>query len=167
MKNMPSGIKPGIYEYKRIEGEYKNRIHLRLEKDGHGVLLINANQLYHFNPSAALMAFLILEKADENAAIKRLQSTFNVKKKQALADFIQFKTDFDHIISPADDTCPICDLNLDTFAPFSKHPSAPYRMDLALTYRCNNHCVHCYNESERAKNELSISQWKQVLNHVN
>jgi hypothetical protein len=56
MKNMPSGIKPGIYEYKRIEGEYKNRIHLRLEKDGHGVLLINANRLYHFNPSAALMA---------------------------------------------------------------------------------------------------------------
>jgi len=166
MKNMPLGIKPGTYEYKRTEGEYKNRIHLRLEKDGYGVLLINANQLYHFNPSASLMAFLILEEADDNAIIKRLQSVFNVKKKQALADFIQFKTDFDRIISPVDDPCPICDLNLETLAPFSKHPSAPYRMDLALTYRCNNHCVHCYNEPNRAKNELNIGQWKQVLNHV-
>ena len=26
--------------------------------------------------------------------------------------------------------------------------------------------MHCYNESDRAKNELSIAQWKQVLNHV-
>jgi len=57
MKNTPLGINPGIYEYKRSIGEYKNRIHLRLEKDGYGVLLINANQLFHFNPTAALMAF--------------------------------------------------------------------------------------------------------------
>ena len=166
MKNMPLGIKPGTREYKRAEGEYKNRIHLRLEKDGYGVLLINANQLYHFNPSAALMAFLILEEVDENVIIKQLRSTFNVNKKQALADFTQFKTDFNRIISPMDDPCPTCDLNLDTFAPFSKRPSAPYRMDIALTYRCNNYCVHCYNESERAKNELDITQWKQVLNRV-
>ena len=166
MKNMPLGIKPGTHEYKRAEGEYKNRIHLRLEKDGHGVLIINANQLYHFNQSAALMAFLILEEVDDNFVIKNLQSTFNVKKKQASADFIQFKTDFDRIISPNDDPCPICDQNLDTFTPFSKHPSAPYRIDLALTYRCNNNCVHCYNEFGRVKNELVIAQWKQVLDHI-
>ena len=36
-------------------------------------------------------------------------------------------------------------------------------MDLALTYRCNNRCVHCYNEAARAKNELTIGEWKQVL----
>ena len=99
MKSMPFGIKPGTHEYKRTEGEYKNRIHLRLEKDGYGVLLINANQLYHFNPSASLMAFLILEEADDDVVIKQLQSKFKVKKKQALADFNQFKTDFEHIIS--------------------------------------------------------------------
>ena len=166
MKNTPLGIKPGTYEYKRNVGEYKNRIHLRLEKDGYSVLLINANQLYYFNPSASLMAFLILEGLDDHIIIKRLQSTFNVKKNQALADLSEFKSDFNRIISPVDDPCPICDLNLETFAPFSKHPSAPYRMDLALTYRCNNHCVHCYNESGRAKNELDIGQWKQVLDHV-
>lgn len=166
VKNRPLGINPGIYEYKRTIGEFKNRIHLRLEEDGYGVLLINANQLFHFNPSAALMAFHILEEANENVIIKHLQSTFNVKRKQALEDFIQFKKDFDRIISPIDDICPICDLNLDTLAPFSKHPSAPYRMDIALTYRCNNHCVHCYNEANRAKNELDFVQWKKVLDHI-
>ena len=166
MKNMPLGINPGIYEYKRTIGEFKNRIHLRMEKDGYGVLLINANQLFHFNPSAALMAFYILEEANENVIIKQLQSIFNVKRKQALEDFIHFKEDFNRIISPMDDICPICDLNLDTLAPFSKHPSAPYRMDLALTYRCNNRCVHCYNDPSRAKQELSTDGWKKVLEIV-
>ena len=29
-------------------------------------------------------------------------------------------------------------------APFSKKITAPYRADLALTYECNNRCMHCY-----------------------
>ncbi|MCJ7626640.1 MAG: radical SAM protein, partial [Anaerolineaceae bacterium] len=163
---MQNKIDSGIIEYKMSIGEYKNRIHLRIEEDGHAVLLVNANQLYHFNPSAALMAHMILEKNEDSAVVKQLQSTFNVKKDQAFADFNQFKADLEGIISPLEDQCPICDLNLDTFAPFSRKPSAPYRMDLALTYRCNNTCVHCYNESDRLKRELDIDQWKKVLDRV-
>ena len=142
MKNMQNKIDSGIFEYTLSNGEFKKRIHLRVEEDGYGVLLINANQLFHFNPSATLMAHMILEKKKESEIIKQLQSTFDVKKDLALIDFNQFKTDLEHIISPLEDACPICDLNLETFAPFSKEPSAPYRMDLALTYRCNNKCIH-------------------------
>ena len=166
MKTMQNKINVGIFEYKLTIGEYKNRIHLRIEEDGHGVLLVNANQLYHFNPSAALMAHMVLDKEEDSTVIKQLQSTFHVKKEQALADYIQFKADLESIISPLDDACPICDLNLETFAPFSRKPSAPYRMDLALTYRCNNKCVHCYNESDRVKHELDAFQWKQMLDRV-
>ena len=39
---------------------------------------------------------------------------------------------------------------------------APYRMDMALTYRCQNKCDHCYNEP-RAMKELTVEQWKQVI----
>ena len=39
---------------------------------------------------------------------------------------------------------------------------APYRMDLALTYRCQNRCEHCYNEPRELK-ELTAEQWKQVI----
>ncbi|MCJ7625415.1 MAG: radical SAM protein, partial [Anaerolineaceae bacterium] len=163
---MQNKIDSGIFEYKLNIGEYKNRIHLRIEEDGHGVLLVNANQLYHFNPSAALMAHMVLEKEDDSAVVKQLQSTFHVKKDQALADFVQFKADLERIISPLDDFCPVCDLNLETFAPFSNKPSAPYRMDLALTYRCNNKCVHCYNESDRLKHELDVDQWEKILDRV-
>ena len=70
------------------------------------------------------------------------------------------------MVSPTDDPCPICDLDVETITPFSRQPSAPYRMDLALTYRCNNRCIHCYNETSRAQNELSTSEWKSVLDRV-
>jgi radical SAM protein with 4Fe4S-binding SPASM domain len=36
-------------------------------------------------------------------------------------------------------------------------------MDLALTYRCNNDCAHCYNARERNFPELSTQHWQQVL----
>ncbi|MCE1254573.1 MAG: radical SAM protein [Anaerolineae bacterium] len=57
-------------------------------------------------------------------------------------------------------------MDLETTAPFSQRPSAPYRMDLALTYRCNNNCAHCYNARSRQQPELDTRQWKQVLDKL-
>jgi radical SAM protein with 4Fe4S-binding SPASM domain len=39
-------------------------------------------------------------------------------------------------------------------------------MDLALTYRCNNDCAHCYNARERNFPELSTDQWKNILDEL-
>jgi radical SAM protein with 4Fe4S-binding SPASM domain len=50
--------------------------------------------------------------------------------------------------------------------PFSARPSAPYRMDLAVTYRCNNDCAHCYNARERNFPELSTEQWFQIIDQL-
>ena len=165
-KNTLPGIKPGNFTYLRQSGQAKKRIHLRVEADGSAVLLVNANRIYHFNSSAALMAHLLLEEVPDDQAIKHVTRIFPVKREQAAADFRAFKATFMPIISPEDDPCPICDLNLEILEPFSRHPSAPYRMDLALTYRCNNHCLHCYNEASRAQKEFSTEQWLAVLDKV-
>ena len=39
------------------------------------------------------------------------------------------------------------------------------KVDLELTYRCNFNCRHCYNVSD-FKNELSLSQWKNVMDQL-
>ena len=39
-------------------------------------------------------------------------------------------------------------------------------MDLALTYRCNNNCAHCYNARPRQQNELSTAEWKRILDKL-
>ena len=65
-----------------------------------------------------------------------------------------------------DGVCPVHDLMLDNQMPFSARPSAPYRMDLAVTYRCNNDCLHCYNDRPRDFAEMDTACWKRILDKV-
>jgi radical SAM protein with 4Fe4S-binding SPASM domain len=39
-------------------------------------------------------------------------------------------------------------------------------MDLALTYRCNNACSHCYNARSRSYPELETEEWFEILDHL-
>ncbi|MDI6770330.1 MAG: radical SAM protein [Anaerolineales bacterium] len=133
----------GLYHYTREDEHERSRIHLRLDADGHGTLIINANRVMHLNTTAALMAYLILEEVDEGQAIKTIQQKYRVSNAQARADYSSFIL---HLSSLFTGACPIHELELEVDAPFSARPSAPYRMDLALTYRCNNDCAHCYNQ---------------------
>ncbi len=160
-----SGPKPGVYHFLRQENGEKTRLHLRMDEDGKGFLLINASRVFHLNPSAMLMAYLILSKTAPDQAVATLQRTFTVSKSQAQADFDQFRDQFEALIHP-DGACPIHDLDLEIVAPFSARPSAPYRMDLALTYRCNNNCAHCYNARPRHYPELTTDQWKVIIDRL-
>lgn len=159
-------ISPGLYHYIRRAGENKKRVHLRVEADGNGVLVVNASQMMHLNLSATLMAKMIMDEVDDAQAVRVIKRKFNINKARALADYLTFKESLQHIISPIENACPICDLNLETLQPFSQKPSAPYRMDLALTYRCNNQCVHCYNDTSRARTEFTTEKWKLVLDKI-
>jgi radical SAM protein with 4Fe4S-binding SPASM domain len=158
-------LQSGLHHY-RIEGQdEKSRVHLRLDPDGHGTLIVNANRIMHLNPTAALMAYLILEKTPEQEAVRIVRRQYRVSSSQARADLQSIQFQLTELTRP-DGACPIHDLELETIAPFSARPSAPYRMDLAITYRCNNDCAHCYNARARSFPELDTDQWKRVLDKV-
>ncbi len=160
------GLAVGNYHFSRTEGKSKKNIHLRIDPDGNGTLLVNASRVYHFNPTAAFMAFHLLNEKLPAEIEREITNTFHITKKQAAEDLRIFLEKIQPIIDPQLDACPICDLDLDIIEPFSKPPTAPYRMDLALTYRCNNDCLHCYNDPARKSIELSTVEWKQVLDKV-
>jgi radical SAM protein with 4Fe4S-binding SPASM domain len=169
-----------IYHYLREQDGEKSRIHLRVDPDGHGTLIVNASRILHLNQTAALMAKNVLDGLPDQDVVKAVTKVYRVSPKQAGADLETFNLQLSNLIRP-DGACPIHDLELDTVAPFSARPSAPYRMDLALTYRCNNDCAHCYNvehptpsrstpeglprggDGSGVRGELSTEQWKQVL----
>jgi len=157
--------KPGLYHYLRETADEKSRIHLRLDPDGTGTLIVNASSVMHLNPTAALMAFLILERRKEQEIIQALRHQYRVDANQARSDLSTFNLQLDNLIRP-DGACPIHELDLELIMPFSARPTAPYRMDLAVTYRCNNDCSHCYNARERNFPELSTDQWKKILDQL-
>src|SRR6476661_5137532 len=158
-------VAPQLYHYTRASEHEKSRIHLRMDPDGTGTLIVNANRVMHLNPTAAFMAWLILEGKTEEERMSALISRYSVSKKQAVADLSSFSLQLEELILP-DGACPIHELDLESVMPFSARPSAPYRMDLALTYRCNNDCAHCYNARERNFPELTTDQWKQILDQL-
>ena len=156
---------PGLYHYRREADGEKSRLHLRMDADGHGTLIVNANRIIHLNPTAAMMAYLVLEGTPAADAARAITRQYRVNDKQVHADLATFNMQLSELLRP-DGACPIHDLELETIAPFSARPSAPYRMDLALTYRCNNDCAHCYNARERASPELPTDDWKRALDIV-
>jgi len=155
----------GLHHYVH-ENEYeKSRIHLRIDADGHGTLIVNANSVMHLNPTATYMAWLILEEKTKEERVNAIRSRYVVSKAQAESDLSSFLFQFEELIRP-DGACPVHELELDSLMPFSTRPSAPYRMDLAVTYRCNNDCAHCYNARERNFPELSTEQWFKIIDQL-
>jgi radical SAM protein with 4Fe4S-binding SPASM domain len=154
----------GVFHFLRETESEKSRIHLRLDPDGTGVLIVNANRIFHLNPTAALMAYMSLKQYNLSSKVAALSKKYRVTKDQARKDIEQFSSDLEKLLQP--DTCPICDLEIETTAPFSKVPTAPYRMDLALTYRCNNNCSHCYNARSRNYPELTTKEWIAILDRL-
>ena len=152
----------GVYHFLEQENNRKSRIHLRVEHDGGGYMLVNANNLYFFNPTAIFMAYLSLQHLPDAQIIQAVCAVYDTEEAQAEQDFAAFKPIFTDLIT-GNEKCPICDLHLETLAPRTVLPLAPYRMDLALTYRCNNNCGHCYNARSRSFPEMTTQQWKQVL----
>jgi len=160
-----NGPLSGLYHYTRENENEKSRIHLRIDPDGTGTLIVNANRVMHLNPTAAFMAWLTLEEKTKDERVRALTSRYLVSKRQAETDLSAFLFQFEELLRP-DGACPIHELDLESIMPFSTRPSAPYRMDLALTYRCNNDCAHCYNARARNFPELDTEAWKRILDQL-
>lgn len=157
--------KAGVYHFLREEPQEKVRAHLRVNPDGSGLLLVNAARVFHFNSSATFMAYLALEKTPRRQALKSLERAFNARLETLAADFDQVAKRVEELLAP-DGPCPVHEMDLDILPPFSVRPNAPYRMDLALTYQCNNACLHCYNARERTFPQLSTRDWFKILDKL-
>jgi len=157
----------GLRAYERRDGAGgKVRLHLRREADGRGLLVVNAARVVHLNQTAAEYAALILEETPEADAVSAVCRRYNVDAATARADYLRTRDQLAALANPAAGTCPIMGLDLERVDPFSVPLSAPYRMDLALTYRCQNTCPHCYVARAADHPEMDTGPWRAVLDRV-
>ena len=161
----PETPQPRLEVYRRVTPRGSATIHLRRAADGRAELFVNANQVYRLNPTAALMAGLVLSDTSTETAVRRLARTYRADRRRLAGDLAAFRIELEGLLDP-DSLCPIHDLDLEVVAPFSEIPDAPYRMDLALTYRCNDNCAHCYNARPRSYPELATSEWRKILDRL-
>jgi len=160
-------LPPGLHAYeRRDESGGKVRLHLRVEPNGNGLLAINAARVLHLNQTAIEYARLILEEVGEEQAVHAIRRRYHVDAATVRADYRRLKEQIDILADPNSNVCPIHGLNLERIDPFSMPLTAPYRMDLALTYRCNNDCPHCYVARPPNYPEMNIADWKATIDRV-
>jgi radical SAM protein with 4Fe4S-binding SPASM domain len=158
-------LEKGIYSARIDEPDGNYRLHLRVEEGGHGVLVINASRILHLNQTATEYAKLILEGLDAGQAAKKMKARYRVNLNAAKRDYQKIH-DTIQALSHTDLVCPVSYLDVQMIEPDSVTPSAPYRMDIALTYDCNNKCGHCYVERKQEGKPLTFEQWKEVLDRI-
>ncbi len=138
------------------------RLHLRVEKDGRGLLVVNAATVLHLNQTATEYARLLIQGVDEEEAVRTIARRYRVNRSQARADYRELR---DHITTLATtvDLCPTTYLGLERAEPFSAETSAPYRVDLALTYRVDEAGTLDPEARRRVDRELSTDEWRCAL----
>jgi organic radical activating enzyme len=156
-------LSAGIYSYQSPpDADQQYRLHLRIEPDGRGLLVINASTVLHLNQTAAEFAYHLVKESDPSQVIKEISDRYQVSKVTAYQDFDSFKEKIQTLINTPD-LDPVTYLDIERQEPYSGHISAPYRLDCALTYRVGQGSLQEDAPTDRVDRELSTEEWVTIL----
>ena len=161
----PPAIPQGRYTY-RGKGEFaKMSLQLRIEPDGRGVMVINANTVLHLNETASAYAYFFMQGMPQSHFLKKIRRIYRVSTAKAKEDYEKLVYTVS-TMAQTEKVCPVSFLEVEKEEPFTYQYSAPLRMDLALTFKCQNNCVHCYAGGPHETAELNTSQWREVIDRL-
>ena len=138
------------------------RIHLRLQPDGSGVLIVNAATVLHLNPTAAEYAYHFIKGTPPEEAAKEIATRYRVSKGMALEDYNDFAERIQTLITTPD-LDPESYLDFERVTPHSADLRAPLRLDCALTYRLPAGTQADYAPTKRVDRELTTEEWCAIL----
>ena len=141
------------------------RMHLRLNNDGSGILIINASTILHLNPTAAEYAYHMITGSVPDAVAKEISKRYRIGKSLALREYIEFGEKIDDLIHRPD-LDPVINLGFEPISPNSRELSAPFRIDLALTYQLPNGGDQINAPLKRVERELSTNEWRFIIDKV-
>lgn len=156
------------YDVERADGR-SMRMHLRVEPSGNGVLFVDVTDVVHLNPTATRMVQLALEEVPLSAARAQMAAQFQAAPLSQLDQELKQIYEMVEGFRQSSADCPTCELSstLEMSPLFSVEVNAPYKVDIALTYGCNNECPHCYNEADRLEMpSLPFGEWTKVLDRL-
>lgn len=153
----------GVYHYQTsADAAAPLRLHLRVEPDGSGVLIINASTVLHLNQTAAEFAYHLIQRTPEAEIIHLVTDRYRVTPEEARKDLLDFRERIDTLIRTPD-LDPVTFLGMERKEPYSGALSAPYRLDCALTYHIENGAMKGVTPTDRVKRELLTEEWGTIL----
>jgi hypothetical protein len=163
--NLVKPIQPlptGMHHYISPPDDARNyRLHLRIEDDGSGILLVNGSTILHLNQSATEYAYYLTQSLSPQEVSLKMTSRYHVDSTQAIQDY-QSLVDRIQVLINTPDLDPTTFLDFQRKKPFSGSISAPYRLDCALTYRLPGDSING-TPVERVKEELPKEAWFSIM----
>ena len=150
----------GTHHMQAMQDEKPYRLHLRLQKDGSGLLILNAATVLQLNPTAAEYAYHFIKGTSPDEAAKQIAARYQVNRKTALTDFNNFADQIQTLISTPD-LDPASFLNFERVQPHST--DSTLRLDCALTYRLPESTHAKYAPTKRVDRELTTEEWQTIL----
>ncbi len=150
----------GTHHLQATEDEKPYRLHLRLQKDGSGLLILNASTVLQLNPTAAEYAYHFIKGTEPEEAANQVSKRYRVDRKIALADFSNF-ADQIHTLISTPDLDPASFLDFERVAPHSA--DCTLRLDCALTYRLPLNSQANLAPVKRVDRELTTEEWQIIM----
>jgi hypothetical protein len=155
-----------MYHYQAPpEADFPYRLHLRLEADGNGILIVNAATVLHLNQTAAEYAYHMVQEMTEEAVVRQVAARYQISKERVLKDYADFKERIFALVN-LPDLDPVTFLDFERDTPYSGEIAAPYRLDCALTYRLPEGVDPAAAPTKRVDRELSTAEWKKILDRA-
>ena len=156
----------GMYHYQSpLEDEANIRYHLRLDPDGSGIMIVNASTVLHLNQTAAEFAYYMIQGEPAQDIADAVAKRYRVPKEQALDDYQAFNDQLTTMMNTTD-LDPVTFFGFDRINPYSTDISAPYRMDLAVTYQTTDDPNEHVAPTGRVKRELTTDEWCTILDKL-
>jgi hypothetical protein len=158
-------VPPGLYPRMLAEPPAPpRRLHLRVEPDGRGLLIVNASIVLHMNETATAHAWHLVQGHGEQESAEWIARRFRVSRGKARNDGGRIRDQIESL-AEGEDLDPVLVLGLERAEPFGERPAAPYRLDIALTYRLANGRMDP-QARRRVDRELQTEDWIGLLDRA-
>ncbi len=153
----------GIYHYQAPpDAPLPYRLHLRVDPNNEGILVVNASTVLHMNATACEYAYHLIKGSSEKEIIQDISSRYQIDKHQVTKDFKIFEERIRSLIE-SPDLDPVTFLDFDRDEIYSANLSAPLRLDCALTYQTVEDKPGENTPVERVDHELVTAEWIRIL----
>jgi organic radical activating enzyme len=138
------------------------RLHLRLLKDGSGILIVNAATVLHLNATAAEFAHHMIKGTSPEETARQVSRRYRISQEEAQKDYMNLRDRVQTLIHTPD-LDPTTFLDFERVAPHSAELTAPLRLDCALTYRLPAGADASLAPTKRVDRELTTEEWQTIM----
>ena len=156
-------IPAGVYHFQTpANDQLQYRLHLRVAEDGEGLLIINASTILHLNQTATEYVYHMIRETPLEKTAGIIAARYEIDRSAARQDFIEISNKVMTLLE-VPDLDPVSFLEFSREDPYSGKPSAPYRLDCAITYQLPLQSTSELAPVRRVDRELTTEEWLSII----